>query len=86
MKKFYIGLRIYLKKLFYLVEVEMEIIYFLRFFDLIVDFYGRCQRRNEICIFIFVSFYFCLFCFIFVFLTLALLGVNRSLIYSRKEK
>lgn len=59
MKKFYIGLRIYLKKLFYLVEVEMEIIYFLRFFDLIVDFYGRCQRirRNEICIFIFVGFF-----------------------------
>lgn len=30
---------------------------FFEIFDLIVDFYGRCQRRNEICIFIFVSFF-----------------------------
>lgn len=32
---------------------------FFEIFDLIVDFYGRCQRirRNEICIFIFVGFF-----------------------------
>lgn len=60
-KKFYIGLRIYLKKLRVILSRGSGAGNYLFFeiFDLVVDFYGRCQRirRNEICIFIFVGFF-----------------------------